>query len=86
MEKIFLVGILQMNVFKPNPCPCLSSPRMTVEGVTFKIISLITAFKGNEEMDKTLRSSHAPSVLTFYQRSTSSNFYFYTASKKYTIK
>lgn len=36
----------------------LSCPRMTVEGVTFRINSLITAFKGNEEMDKTLRSRY----------------------------
>lgn len=52
-----------------------------MEGVTFRIDSLIPAFNANEETDKNLRSSQAPSVLTFYQCPIPRNFYFYTASK-----
>lgn len=69
-----------MNTFKLNPRLHFSS-RMTVEGVTFRIDSLIPAFNANEETDKNLRSSQAPSVLTFYQCPIPRNFYFYTASK-----
>lgn len=70
-----------MNTFKPNPRLHFSSPRMTVEGVTFRINSLIAAFNASEETDKNLRSSQAPSVLMFYQCPIPRNFYFYTSSK-----
>lgn len=70
-----------MNTFKPNPRLHFSSPRMIVEGVIFTINSLIAAFNANEETDKNLRSSQAPSVLTLYQCPIPRNFYFYTASK-----
>lgn len=52
-----------------------------MEGVTFKIASLFTALKSHKEMDKTLRSSHAPSVIMFCQCPISGSLYFYTASE-----
>lgn len=41
-----------------------------------QINSLIIAFKGNKETDKTLRSSHTPYVLMFYQCTIPSNSIF----------